>query len=197
MTGGGENMDSPAVLDLFRRTGVLLEGHFKLTSGRHSPMFLQCSQVMQYPQEAARLAAELARRLEDLGARAVIGPAMGGIILAYEVARVLGLRAIFAERQDGTMTLRRGFWIEPGERFLVVEDAVSTGGSVREVINVVRERGGVPVGVGMLVDRSGGEVTFGMPSQALVSLTVPSYPAEACPYCRQRIPLTLPKSGPS
>ncbi|MDP2872670.1 MAG: orotate phosphoribosyltransferase [Bacillota bacterium] len=188
-------MNAGAVIDLFRETGVLIEGHFKLTSGRHSPMFLQCSQVMQHPRQAARLAGALAETLAPLGADAVIGPAMGGIILAYEVGRVLGVRAIFAERQDGTMTLRRGFRIEPGERFVVVEDAVSTGGSVREVMNVVTERGGEVVGVGMLVDRSGGKTDFGVPAHSLLSLTVPSYAPPECPLCREGVPLTLPKSG--
>lgn len=188
-------MNAAAVMDLLRQTEVLIEGHFKLTSGRHSPLFLQCSQVMQHPKQAARLAGALAEQLAPLGAQAVIGPAMGGIILAYEVARALGVRAIFAERQDGTMTLRRGFRVFPGERFLVVEDAVSTGGSVREVMSVVRERGGEVVGVGMIVDRSGGQTDFGVPASAMLTLSVPSYAPEDCPLCRDAIPLTLPKSS--
>lgn len=188
-------MDEQQVLDLFRGTGVLLDGHFKLTSGKHSPMFLQCSQVMQYPAQAGPLAAALANKLTGVKADAVIGPAMGGIILAYEVGRALGLRAIFAERQDGTMTLRRGFHITPGERFVVVEDAVSTGGSVREVIDVVKERGGEVVAVGSLVDRSGGKVAFGVPSATMVTLEVPAYPPDDCPLCRAGLPLTLPKSA--
>jgi orotate phosphoribosyltransferase len=182
-------------MDLFRETEVLIEGHFKLTSGRHSPMFLQCSQVMQHPKHAARLAAALASHLAPLSPDAVIGPAMGGIILAYEVARALGVRAIFAERQDGTMTLRRGFRISPGERFVVVEDAVSTGGSVREVMSVVKERGAEVAGVGMLVDRSGGKAEFGVPAHSLLSLTVTSHLPEECPLCKQGVPLTLPKSS--
>ncbi len=188
-------MTEQQVLDLFRQTGVLLEGHFKLTSGRHSPMFLQCSQVMQHPQKAGPLAEALAARLEAYAADAVIGPAMGGIVLAYEVGRALGKRAIFAERQDGTMTLRRGFHINPGEKFVVVEDAVSTGGSVREVMDVVKERGAEVVAVGMLVDRSGGKVDFGVPAVAMATLEVPSYASDECPMCRQGVPLTLPKSA--
>lgn len=188
-------MNPGAVMDLFRETEVLIEGHFKLTSGRHSPVFLQCSQVMQHPKQAARLAAALAERLAPLSPDAVIGPAMGGIILAYEVARALGVRAIFAERQDGTMTLRRGFRISPGERFVVVEDAVSTGGSVREVVTVVKERGAEVVGVGMLVDRTGGKAEFGVPTYSLLSLTVASHAAEECPMCQAGILLTLPKSA--
>jgi orotate phosphoribosyltransferase len=189
-------VETNEVLDIFRRTGVLLEGHFKLTSGRHSPMFLQCSQVMQYPREAGALAEALAARLSGLEVDAVIGPAMGGIVLGYEVARALGKRAIFSERQDGAMVLRRGFRIHPGERFAVIEDAVSTGGSVREVMDVVREHGGQVVAVGMLVDRSGGKVDFGVPTMALTTLTVPSHPPEDCPLCQQGIPLVLPKSAP-
>jgi orotate phosphoribosyltransferase len=188
-------MTPATVMDILRETEVLIEGHFKLTSGMHSPMFLQCSQVMQYPRPAARLSGALAEALAPLGANAVIGPAMGGIILAYEVARSLGVRGIFAERQDGTMTLRRGFRIMPGERFVVVEDAVSTGGSVREVMSVVRERGAEVVGVGMLVDRSGGKAEFGVPAFSLLSLAVPSYRPEECPLCRDSVPLTLPKSA--
>lgn len=188
-------MNEEQILKLYRSTGVLLDGHFKLTSGKHSPMFLQCSQVMQYPDKAGPLAAELAVKLKDVAADAVIGPAMGGIILAYEVGRALGKRAIFAERQDGTMTLRRGFWIKPGERFIVVEDAVSTGGSVREVIDVVKERGGVVVAVGSLVDRSGGKVDFGVPSATMVTLEVPAYAPDDCPLCRAGVPLTLPKNA--
>jgi len=189
-------MQMQEVLDIFRRTGVLLEGHFKLTSGRHSPMFLQCSQLMQYPGEAGPVAEALAAMLAGVGVDAVIGPAMGGIVLGYEVARALGKRAIFAERQDGVMTLRRGFRIEPGERFVVVEDAVSTGGSVREVIDVVRQAGGEVVAVGVLVDRSGGKVDFGVPSYALSTLEVPSHAPEDCPLCRDGVPLTSPKSAP-
>ena len=188
-------MTEEQVLDLYRSTGVLLDGHFKLTSGKHSPMFLQCSQVMQYPDKAGPLAAELAAKLCGITADAVIGPAMGGIILAYEVGRALGKRAIFAERQDGTMTLRRGFRINPGERFIVVEDAVSTGGSIREVIGVVHEHGGIVVGVGSLVDRSGGKVDFGVPSVTMVTLEVPAFPPDDCPLCRAGVPLTLPKSA--
>lgn len=188
-------MNSEQVMELFRRTGVLLEGHFKLTSGRHSPMFLQCSQVMQYPHEAEPLAAALAERVKGLRVDAVIGPAMGGIVLSYEIGRQLGTKAIFAERQDGTMTLRRGFSIKPGHRYLVVEDAVSTGGSVREVMDVVCEHGAEVAGVGVLVDRSAGKVDFGVPTLAMLTLEVPSYPPDDCPLCRQGVPLTLPKSS--
>jgi orotate phosphoribosyltransferase len=188
-------MTEQQILDLYRSTGVLLDGHFKLTSGKHSPMFLQCSQIMQYPAKAGPLADELAAKLRGFAADAVIGPAMGGIILAYEVGRALGKRAIFAERQDGTMTLRRGFRIQPGERFIVVEDAISTGGSVREVIDVVKERGGQVVAVGSLVDRSGGKVDFGVPAATMVTLEVPAYAPDDCPLCRAGVPLTLPKSA--
>jgi len=188
-------MTEQQILDLYRSTGVLLDGHFKLTSGKHSPMFLQCSQIMQYPDKAGPLADELATKLRGIEADAVIGPAMGGIILAYEVGRALGKRAIFAERQDGTMTLRRGFRIKPGERFIVVEDAISTGGSVREVIDVVKERGGEVVAVGSLVDRSGGKVDFGVPAATMVTLEVPAYAPDECPLCRAGVPLTLPKSA--
>lgn len=186
-------MTEEEVLELLRRTGVLMEGHFRLTSGRHSPTFLQCSQVLQYPHYAELLCAQLAAPFAGSGVQAVIGPALGGIILAYETARALGVRAIFAEREEGQMRLRRGFAISPGERFLVVEDAVTTGGSVNEVLELLAQARARAVGVAMLVDRSGGRVGFGIPQAALVTLDVPSYSPAECPLCRAGIPLSYPK----
>jgi len=183
------------IIDLLKRTGVLQEGHFRLTSGRHSPTFLQCSQVMQYPHYAEMLCRQLAAPFQGSGVQTVIGPAMGGIILAYETARALGVRAIFAEREEGKMHLRRGFSMTPGERFLVVEDAVTTGGSVNEVLELLAEAKARVVGVAMLVDRSGGRVGFGVPQEALVTLDIPSYSPAECPLCRAGVPITYPKSA--
>lgn len=184
-------MNEAEVKQLFVDTGAILEGHFLLTSGLHSQVYVEKFQVLQYPQHTARLCAALAERFAGFNVELVVGPVTGGILLAHEVGKNLGTRAIFTERENGKMTLRRGFTIKPGERVLVVEDIVTTGGSVQEVIDVVREHGGNPVGVGMLVDRSGGSVSFDVPSQeALLHLTVPAYEAAHCPLCERGLPFT-------
>jgi orotate phosphoribosyltransferase len=181
-----------SVLDIFRETGVLQEGHFLLTSGRHSDRYMQCAKVFQYARHSEALCRELASLFEDVSF--VIGPAVGAIQMAYEVSRHLGCRNIFAERENGVFTLRRGFEIEKGERALVVEDTVTTGGSVAEIIALVRERGAELAGVCSLVDRSGGKVDFGAPFKALVTLDIPSWEAESCPLCALEIPLVKPGS---
>jgi len=186
-------MNEAEVLALFRATGVLLEGHFRLTSGRHSPVFLQCSQVMQHPRQAERLGAALAAVFADADVATVIGPAMGGIILAHVTARVLGARALFAEKEDGRMVLRRGFAVVPGERVLVVEDAITTGGSALDVVALARAAGAEVVGIGCLVDRTGGKLDLGLPLKSLLRLEVPSYAPEECPLCAAGVPLTEPK----
>jgi orotate phosphoribosyltransferase len=177
------------VLRIFAESGALLSGHFLLTSGLHSPRYLQCALVLQHPRTAERLGTALAAEAAADGRIGeidlVIAPALGGVILAHEVARALGVRALFTERQDGTMVLRRGFQIAPGERALVVEDVVTTGGSTREVIEAVRSHGGVAAGAGSLIDRSGGVVDLGVPRHALAVLEVPTYKAEDCPLCRE------------
>jgi orotate phosphoribosyltransferase len=171
------------VLALYEKTGALMRGHFRLTSGLHSDVYLQSALVLQHPTEAARLGAALAAAFRDAGATTVLGPAMGGILVAHEVARALGARALFAEREAGAMRLRRGFAVEAGERCLVVEDVVTTGGSTREVIACVEAAGGVVVGVGSLIDRSGGAAVFPVRRVALASVTATNYPPEACPLC--------------
>lgn len=181
------------VLELFRATGVLLDGHFRLTSGRHSPLFLQCSQVMQHPRQAERLGAALAALFADAEVATVIGPAMGGIILAHVTARVLGARALFAEKEDGRMVLRRGFAVIPGDRVLVVEDAITTGGSAMDVVALAQAAGAEVVGVGCLVDRTGGKLDLGLPLRSLLRLEVPSYAPEECPLCAAGVPVTEPK----
>jgi orotate phosphoribosyltransferase len=176
-------MKTDEILDIFRQTGVMLEGHFQLTSGRHSNRYMQCAKLFQYPDIAEKFAKELAEKFS--GVDLIAGPAVGGIILAYEVSRQMGVPNIFAERENGAMTLRRGFAVPEGARVLVVEDVVTTGGSVKEVISLVRSLGGEVVGVGSVVDRSNGAVDFGVPFNAVLSMEVVSYQPEECPLCKQ------------
>lgn len=171
-------------IKIFSDSGALMEGHFKLTSGRHSNRYMQCAQVLQYPAYTEQLAQHLAEKFAGEKIDFVIGPAMGGIIVSYEVARQLKVPSMFCERQDGAMSLRRGFAIKPGDRVLVVEDVVTTGGSVVEVMDVVKATGGEVVGVGVLVDRSGGKVDFGAPMQAVLTLDIESWEADDCPLCQ-------------
>lgn len=182
------------VVKIFQDSGALLSGHFRLTSGRHGDRYFQCALVLQHPNYTETLCRELAERFQGEGVSAVIGPAMGGIIVSYETARALGVRSLFTERENGVMKLRRGFFIEPGEKVLVVEDVVTTGGSVREVIEVVRRLGGEVVGAGVLVDRSNGTVDLGVRTEALLTMEVKSYVPGECPLCRQGIPALKPGS---
>ena len=175
------------LLSLFRERGALLEGHFLLTSGLHSPRYLQCARILMDPPLATRLGRDLAEGLRPLlgGAApvAVVAPALGGVLVAHEVARGLGCLGLFTERQDGAMTLRRGFTLSPDDPVVVVEDVITTGGSTREVMEAVRGREARVLAVGSLVDRSGGAVDLGVPRVSLLSLEVPTYPADACPLC--------------
>jgi orotate phosphoribosyltransferase len=183
-----------AVLDVFRRAGALLDGHFTLTSGLHSSGYLQCALVLQYPREAEAFGAAIAQRVFNRGARVVLSPALGGIVIGQEVARGLGVRAIFAERQNGALTLRRGFAIEPGEKVLVVEDVLTTGGSTRETIAVARAAGAEVVGAASIIDRSGGSAGLDVPYVVLASIAVPTYEAESCPLCAAGDPAMKPGS---
>lgn len=183
-------MTESEVKQLLLATGAILEGHFLLTSGLHSPLYVEKFQVLQYPDYTAQMCGALADKFYGENVELVVGPVTGGILLAHEVGKSLGTRAIFTERENGKMTLRRGFVIKPGERVLVVEDIVTTGGSVKEVIDVVTEHGGIPVGVGILVDRSGGKADFGVPTKALLHLKVDTYSQDDCPLCSQGIPVT-------
>lgn len=185
-------MTKEEILAVFRKTGVMLEGHFQLTSGRHSDQYMQCARLFQYPDVAERFAKELAGKFENVDL--VAGPALGGIIIAYEVSRHLGVRNVFAERENGNMTLRRGFEIPQGARVLVVEDVVTTGGSVKEVIDLVRNLGGEIAGVGSIVDRSDGKVDFSVPFAAVLSMEVVSWDAGECPLCHEGWPLVKPGS---
>jgi orotate phosphoribosyltransferase len=187
-------MDDREILEIFRQHGALLEGHFVLSSGLHSDRYIQCALVLQRPDVAARLGQELAEKLGTTGATAVVAPALGGILVAHEVARALGVRSLFTERQDGRMTLRRGFSLALHEPTLVVEDVITTGGSTRETIAAVEEAGGRVVAAGSLVDRSGGTAQLGLPKAALLTLTVQNYDPAQCPLCRAGVPATKPGS---
>jgi len=187
-------VEKEKALRIFRETGALLEGHFLLTSGLHSPTYFQCALVLQYPRYAEAFCSEIASHFAGRNIDAVIAPAIGGIVVSQEVARLLNVRGMWAEREAGTMTLRRGFRLQPGERVLVVEDVVTTGGSVREVVDLVRDRGAEVVGVAAIVDRSGGKASFDTEFFATFSMDVVTYKPEACPLCQQGLPLVKPGS---
>ncbi len=172
-----------SVLELFRRRGALHVGHFLLTSGLHSPGYLQSALVLQHPGDAEACGAELGVRTRALRVDAVLSPALGGIVIGQEVGRALGVRALFAERQGGALTLRRGFSFTRGERVLVVEDVVTTGGSTRETIDVARAAGAEVVGAASIIDRSGGQQGLDVPYHALAVVSLPTYQPEACPLC--------------
>ena len=183
-----------SVLNRFRKVGALLEGHFRLTSGLHSSGYLQCALVLQHPAEAEACGAEIATQVRGLHPEVVLSPALGGIVIGQEVGRSLGVRAIFAERQDGRLTLRRGFALEPGERVLVVEDVVTTGMSTRETIEVARAAGATVVGAAAIIDRSGGQQNLDVPFHALATVSLPTYQPEACPLCAAGQPVVKPGS---
>ena len=188
------SVSADEILDLFRGSGALLEGHFRLTSGLHSSGYLQCALVLQYPREAAICGAALADRVGSLGVQAVLSPALGGIVIGQEVGRALGVRAIFAERQDGTLALRRGFTLSPGEKVFVIEDVVTTGGSTKETIDVARAAGAEVVAAGSIIDRSGGQQRIDVPYHALAVVSLPTYAPESCPLCLAGLPVVKPGS---
>jgi len=187
-------MTEKDVLDIFGKCHALLNGHFKLSSGLHSEKYLQCALVLQYPHTAEALSRALADKFSSERIDAVIGPALGGVTLAYEVARVCGCRGIFAEREEGVLKLRRGFSMEKGERVLVVEDVVTTGGSTKEVIDLVKKAGGVVVGVGSIIDRSDKKIDFGAKFESLARVKVQTFKEEDCPMCKKGVPVTKPGS---
>lgn len=188
-------MSRDDLLDLFRRSGGLLEGHFRLTSGLHSSGYLQCALVLQHPQQGEALGRAIADRTRELRPSVVLSPALGGVVIGQEVARALGARALFAERQDGEMTLRRGFVISETDRVLVVEDVLTTGGSTRETMQVVKAAGGQVVGAAAIVDRSGpARARFDVPFAALVEIDLPTYEPSVCPLCKQGLPVMKPGS---
>jgi len=189
-------MTRDELLDLFRRSGALLEGHFRLTSGLHSPGYLQCALVLQHPQHAEALGGAIADRTRELKPTVVLSPALGGVIIGQEVGRALGIRAIFAERQDGALTLRRGFMLGETDRVLVVEDVLTTGGSTRETMQVATAAGGRVVGAASIVNRSGGRADLTVPFVALLEIDLPTYEPDKCPLCAQGLPVVKPGSRP-
>lgn len=182
------------ILKTFEKAGAILSGHFELSSGRHSDRYLQCALLLQDPKLSEALCQKLVERFRGKGVTVVIGPAVGGIVLSFEVARQLGVRSLFAEREEETLRLRRNFEIQKGEKVLVVEDVVTTGSSTQELISLVREEGGEVIGIAALVDRSGGEVRYDVPFEFLLKLQIETFPKENCPLCQKRIPFNKPGS---
>jgi orotate phosphoribosyltransferase len=182
------------ILQKFRETGALLEGHFVLSSGLHSPIYLQCALVLQHPRVAEEFARAIAEYFRGENIETVAAPAIGGIVIGHEVARALGVKFIWTERQNGEMTLRRGFSISPGERILVLEDVVTTGGSTRETVEALRGAGGNVVAAASIIDRSSGKADVGVPRMALATLDVPSIEAILCDACKRGEPAVKPGS---
>lgn len=187
-------MNQQEILSLLKEKKAVLEGHFILTSGRHADTYIQCARILQDPKTTTLLISQLLEDMGDVEVDLVIGPATGGIIIAYEVGRQLGVNAIFTEREKGKMVLRRGFEIPKGAKVLVVEDVVTTGGSVQEVLEVVEEKGGQVVAVGLLADRTGGKIDFGVPTYRIFSKEIKSYEVENCPLCKEGTPEVKPGS---
>ncbi len=196
-------LQADETLKLFDETGAYLRGHFRLTSGLHSPEYLQCALVLQHPRHAERLGQALAARAREILAPGqtvdvVASPAIGGLIIGHEAARALGARFVFAERDaQGKMTLRRGFFIKPGETAVVIEDVVTTGGSTREVVEVLQSAGANVLAAGSIIDRSGGRADVSVPRVALVTLQVVAYQPDDCPLCRDGVPVMKPGSRPA
>src|ERR1700729_3552569 len=178
-------MKRDEIVKLLEHAGAVRTGHFELSSGRHSGTYIQCALVLEHPQHAEQLGRALAELFKEHSVACVVSPALGGILVGYEVARALGVRSLFVERdRSGQMALRRGFEIKPGERVLVIEDVWTTGGSTRETIGVVEQEGGLVVAAGALIDRSGGMLELNVPARALLEMAAPSYEADDCPLCR-------------
>lgn len=187
-------MREAELLDLMTELQSLLRGHFLLSSGRHSDTYFQCARLLQFPELAKELGAALGKRFDSVRFDLVVAPALGGVLIGHEVARAIGRRFVFTERQEGVMSLRRGFEIEPKEKVLIVEDVVTRGTSVHEVVKVVEEAGGVPAGLGAIVDRTGTDVELPLPLQSLVRIEVATYEPDDCPLCRGGEPLVKPGS---
>jgi orotate phosphoribosyltransferase len=187
-------MEKQKAIELLRRSGALLEGHFLLTSGNHSAKYIQCALLLAHPDLAAPFMEDIASHHERMHVDAVVAPAVGGIIVSFEVGRILGKRALFLEREKGAMTLRRGFEILQGEKLLIVEDVITTGSSVMEVSDVVSSRGGVPVAFASIVNRSEGRFRPGAPYYACVNMDIPIYTPAECPLCASGVPAVKPGS---
>lgn len=177
-------MNNQQIIEILIKCGVLIEGHFLLTSGKHSGKYMQCAKLFQYPKYSESISKILSDKLKKYDADIIIAPAIGGIILSYEVARQLNIKSLFAERENGIMTLRRGFEIEKETKVIVVEDVVTTGGSVKEVIELVKKCGGEVVAVGSIVDRSKGLADFGCPFESVIQIDIDTYEKDECPLCK-------------
>jgi orotate phosphoribosyltransferase len=188
-------VDASEIRQMLEKVGAVRQGHFELSSGRHSATYVQCALVLQYPDLAEKLGRALGEKFGDLQVEGVVSPALGGILVGHEVGRALGVRAVFVERDSsGQMALRRGFALRGGERVLVVEDVWTTGGSTRETIGVVEQAGGRVVAAGALIDRSAGKIEWDVPAKALIEISIPSHEAFECPLCRRGEPITKPGS---
>ncbi len=187
-------MEKKKALEIFEKTGALLEGHFLLSSGLHSPQYFQCAKVLQHPKYTELFCKEIVKNFKGERIDCVISPAVGGLVVGQECARLLGCRAIFAERENGVMSLRRGFEIAHDERVLVVEDVVTTGGSVKEVVDLVKGVGAEVAGIGFIIDRSGGKRIFDDPSFSVFQMDVVTYKPDACPLCAEGVPVVKPGS---
>ncbi len=187
-------MKEENIFEIFEKTGALLKGHFRLSSGLHSSDYLQCALVLQHPQYAEKLCSQIAAHFKKDMPTCVVAPALGGVIVSYEVARALGIRSLFTERVEGKMAFRRGFDIKKEDRVLVVEDVITTGLSTKEVLDVVKSKGAEIIGVGSIVDRSGKKIDFGVKSNSLIKLNLPAFPPENCPLCKKGFEITKPGS---
>ena len=187
-------MNNKEILDIFRNTGALLNGHFILTSGRHSPSYFQCARVLQYPEYLTHFASMIAEHFKKTEIETVISPAIGGVVLGTEVGRILNVQTIFAERKDGEMCIRRGFGIDPGQNILVIEDVITTGGSVKEVMDQVINQEGNIVGVGVMVDRSNGTVSLHENQFSIIALEATSYESDEVPDSLSAMPVQKPGS---
>lgn len=187
-------MTEKAILNIFKKTNALLTGHFLLSSGLHSPNYLQCALLLADPKVAGKLCKLLAAKIKELNPTIVVAPALGGVLVSYEVARALKVKGVFTERVDGNMCLRRGFSLSKEDKVLVVEDVITTGKSTNEVIDVVKSCGAQLVGVASIADRSGGKVNFSVPQYSLIKVDIPAYKGEDCPLCKQNIPVVKPGS---
>ncbi len=185
------------ILNLFERSEALLQGHFILTSGKHSPNYFQCAKVLQYPEFLTLLCWDISDHFKTKGIDVVISPAIGGVVVGTEVGRQLNVKTIFAERKEGQMMLRRGFELKKGEKVLVVEDVITTGGSVKEVIDIVKEHGAEVCGVACIVDRSNGKVKLAEDQHCLLPMEVVMHEPDSCPLCEEKKPLIKPGSRTS
>ena len=187
-------MGNEKILEIFNKANALLNGHFKLSSGLHSEKYLQCARVLQYPEYARQLCQELAKRFYEEKPSVVVAPAIGGIVVSYEIAKALGCRSVFTERENGVMTLRRGFDVAKAEKTLVVEDVITTGTSTKEVIAAVKQRGAEVIGVGAIVDRSCEKIDFGVSFEYLIKLDIKTFEPDKCPLCKKGVLIAKPGS---